>query len=176
MPRFKHVERSPFKTTLHVAITNVQGSLNKFARLSGKKLAGVVVSSNVSLGVNNPADKGVAVWFTWDDLGVCIAVDRYASVEGNLQAIHHVLEARCTELRHGTLALTRATMKGFLALPAPDPWWKVLGLAEPVKNEVEVEKAFREKARSAHPDRGGSHDAMARLNLAREQGLKEVCA
>ena len=31
-------------------------------------------------------------------------------------AIHHIIEARRVELRHGTLALVRATFAGFLAL------------------------------------------------------------
>jgi hypothetical protein len=63
---------------------------------------------HASLGASRPSDPGVAVWFTWDGLGVCIAVDRYQTVEANLQAIHHIIEARRTELRHGTLALVRA--------------------------------------------------------------------
>ena len=50
---------------------------------------------------------------------MCIPVDRYNSVEANLQAIHHIIEARRVELRHGTLALVRASFTGFKALPAP---------------------------------------------------------
>jgi hypothetical protein len=59
--------------------------------------------------VTSPADPGVAVWFTWDGMQVCIAVDRYQKVASNLQAIHHIIEARRVELRHGTLALVRAS-------------------------------------------------------------------
>jgi hypothetical protein len=32
-------------------------------------------------------------------MGICIAVDRYLTVEGNLQAIHHIIEARRTYAR-----------------------------------------------------------------------------
>ena len=117
-PRAKLRERGAFKTTLAGALDNVQGSLRRFASDSGRKLENVVMSSNVTLGASSPADPGVAVWFTWDGLGVCIAVDRYQTVEANLQAIHHIIEARRTELRHGTLALVRASFAGFLALPA----------------------------------------------------------
>jgi hypothetical protein len=130
-PRTARRERGSFKTSLAGAIKNVQDSLRLFALDSGKKLEGITVSSNVSLGVNRPADPGVAVWFTWDGLQVCIPVDRYETVEGNLQAIHHILEARRVEMRHGTLALVRASMQGFLALPAPGTtksWREVLGV------------------------------------------------
>lgn len=118
-PRAKNREDGRFKTALPNAIKNVQASLRNFAADSGKSLKNLTVSSNVTLGADSPADPGVAVWFEWDGLQVCIPVDRYRSVASNLQAIHHILEARRVELRHGTLALVRATFQGFLALPAP---------------------------------------------------------
>jgi hypothetical protein len=86
-------EAGRFKAPLAASLKNVQGSLPLFGTDSGKKLGDLVISSNVTLGVNKPADPGVAVWFTWDGLQVCIAVDRYSMVEGNLQAIHHIIEA-----------------------------------------------------------------------------------
>src|SRR5512146_2624661 len=115
-PRAKAREKGAFKTSLAGALGNVQDSLRRFAADSGKKLDQLVISSNVTLGVQRPDDPGVAVWFVWDGMQVCIAVDRYATVEGNLQAIHHIIEARRVELRHGTLALVRATFTGFLSL------------------------------------------------------------
>ncbi|GAA5124563.1 hypothetical protein JIN84_12845 [Luteolibacter yonseiensis] len=124
-PRAKARVSSSFKTQLAGAIKNVQCSLKLFGSDSGKAVGDVVISSNCSLGVDNPSDPGVAVWFTWEGKQVCIAVDRYAKLEANLQAIHHIIEARRTELRHGGLEIIRATFTGFLALPAPapKPWW-----------------------------------------------------
>ena len=119
MPRVTKRESGAFRTSLTAALKNVETSLLRFALDSGKKLDGVVISSNVTLGAQKPDDPGIAVWFTWDGMQVCIAVDRYSKVESNLQAVHHILEARRTELRHGTLALVRATFQGFRALPAP---------------------------------------------------------
>jgi hypothetical protein len=107
-PRTKSRDKGAFQTTLPGALKNVETSLKLFAQNSGKAISGIVMSSNVTLGVSRPEDPGVAVWFTWDGLGLCIAVDRYATVEANLQAIHHIIEARRVELRHGTLALVRA--------------------------------------------------------------------
>lgn len=182
MPRFKGArETGQFRTTLAGAIENVKDSLRRFAADSGKPLAGVVISSNVTLGVNHPDDPGVAVWFTWDGLSVCIPVDRYAKVESNLQAIHHIIEARRTELRHGTLALVRATFTGFTALPAPQgskakrQWRTVLQFNAGKVTVEQVETAFRQAAKSAHPDRGGSNEAMAELNAARTEALAEIC-
>lgn len=176
-PRAKAREKGAFKTTLAGALGNVQDSLRRFATDSGKKLDGLIISSNVTLGVQRPEDPGVAVWFTWDGMQLCIAVDRYATVEGNLQAIHHIVEARRTELRHGTLALVRATFTGFLALPAPKgkSWREILdyGAQATITKEM-VDARYRKLASERHPDKGGTDEKMAELNAAREEALKEL--
>lgn len=180
MPRTKQREAGRFQTTLAKAISNVQSSLRLFASDSGKDLANIVISSNVTLGQNAPADPGVAVWFVWDGLSICIPVDRYQKVEANLQAIHHIIEARRVELRHGTLALVRATFTGFAALPAPDggakrPWRTVLGIGPGLTRPVDVDVAYKRLAKQRHPDApGGSNAAMAELNRARDEALKEI--
>lgn len=179
MPRAKEREAGRFQTTLAAAIKNVQGSLNLFAKDSGKALTNVVISSNVTLGASNPADPGVSVWFVWDGLSVCIPVDRYSKVEANLQAIHHIIEARRVEMRHGTLALVRATFAGFTALPAPGGkrrWREVFGIgASTGVDRRDIEVLFKSLANERHPDKpGGSTAAMAELNAARAQALKEV--
>lgn len=177
LPRTANPVRSQFRTTLSGALNNVQKSLQMFGSDSGKKVTDIVLSSNVGGGLM-PApvkDKGVAAWFVWEDEPRCIAVDRYDKVEDNLQAIHHVLEARRTELRHGGLNIARQTFRGFTALPAPankKPYWKVLGLDGPAKSASEVEAAYRSAARKAHPDQGGSHEKMATLNSARDEAIR----
>lgn len=173
--RSKQQEKGQFRTTLNGALKNVEDSLRKFADDSGKKLENVVISSNVTLGVSKPADPGVAVWFTWDGLGLCIAVDRYNTVEANLQAIHHIIEARRVELRHGTLALVRATFTGFRSLPAPAgkrEWWDVLECRRDASPEV-IREQYRRLARQHHPDRGGNPEKMAEINAAYEQATQQ---
>lgn len=181
MPRTANKVASKFKTGLSAALKNVRSSLELFAGDSGKTVANLVISSNVTLGVERPADPGVAVWFVWDGMQVCIAVDRYPKVEDNLQAIHHIVEARRTEMRHGGLHIVRATFRGFTALPAParKGWREVLmfgpGMLTP--NRDMIEKRYRELATERHPDRpGGSHNAMAELNQAKQMALKEIGA
>lgn len=174
-PRTKIREASQFRTSLAGALANVRTSLEAFGKNSGKKVTDLVLSSNVALGEQSPADPGVAVWFQWDGLQVCIPCDRYRKPEENLQAIHHVIEARRTELRHGTLAIVRATMTGFAALPPPPRWSDVLGFkVGDVVDKARIETAFKRLAKTAHPDTGGSADKMAELNRARETALKEM--
>jgi DnaJ-class molecular chaperone len=70
----------------------------------------------------------------------------------------------------------RQTFKGFVALPAPDgakPWREVLGLTGPVTAK-EVDAAYREKAATAHPDKGGSAEAMQALNRARQEAKAAI--
>ncbi len=174
-PRAKSREAGRFKTALPVALKHVQDSLRLFGVDSNKRLTELVISSDVTLGVAAPADPGVAVWFTWDGLQVCIPVDRYDSVASNLQAIHLIVEARRVELRYGTLPLVRATFQGFLALPAPkgEHWTEVLDLPKDASADA-VKAAHRKLASWAHPDRsGGSNEAMARNNTAYDAALKE---
>ena len=179
MPRQKTREKGQFRTTLSGALGNVRESIHAFSRDSGKAIDGLVISSNVTLGVTKPQDPGVAVWFTWDQLPVCIPVDRYLTVEANLQAIHHVLEARRTELRHGTLALVRATFMGFAALPAPSakrPWREVMGFGAAYRPQrEEILDRFRNLAKEAHPDKPtGSEARMAELNDAKMRAIEEL--
>lgn len=172
-----------FKTDFDTALRNVRKSLELFAKDSGRKIERPVLSSNIDMNPltentgKRPADPGVAVWFNWDGLQVCIPVDRYDTPAANLQAIHHIIEARRVELRHGTLALVRATFTGFQALPAPKGkhWRDVLDLADVATvSRTHVETAYKALSRSRHPDAGGSTDAMAELNNARDTALREV--
>ncbi|ULK98879.1 J domain-containing protein [Bradyrhizobium sp. I71] len=183
-PRWKHGRGSgTFKTNFETALRNVKKSLELFAKDSGKKIESPVLSSNIDLNPltsnsgNRPADPGVAVWFSWDGLQVCIPVDRYDTPAANLQAIHHIIEARRVELRHGTLALVRETFSGFQALPAPKGkhWRDILDLADvAVVSRTHVETAFKALSLTRHPDKGGSTEAMAELNAARDAALSEI--
>lgn len=176
-PRAKYRENGAFRSSYDSALGNVQKSLRMFAADSGKKLEHAIMSSNMTLTGLSGGDPGVAVWFVWDGMQVCIPVDRYNSVASNLQAIHHIVEARRVELRHGTLALVRATFTGFTALPAPvgKHWRDILALPSDMRpTGVDIESAYKRLALVRHPDKGGSTEAMAELNTARETALREV--
>ncbi len=179
LPRTERPAASQFKTSLAGALDNVRKSLEAFGRDSGKAVASIVLSSNVTLGVSNPKDPGVAAWFVWDGEQRCIAVDRYPKVQDNLQAIHHIIEARRTEMRHGGLHIVRQTFKGFVALPAPAGargWREVLGfMNHQLVSRADVDRAFRDLAANWHPDKpGGSSEKMVELNRARDEAHKAV--
>lgn len=171
-------ESGAFKVSLSQALRNVEGALALFGKNSGKPVRDVVLSSNCSLGVERPADPGVAAWFTWDGEQVCIPVDRYTTPAANLQAIYHVIEARRVEIRHGTLALVKASFRGFRALPAPPDaktWRTVLGFrADGFVSREDINAAYRRLAGQCHPDRGGTDQQMAQVNAARDAALREI--
>ncbi len=163
----KQREKGLFKTTLPGALKNVNGSLHLFATDSKKSISEITISSNVTLGAERPTDPGVAVWFTWDGLGVCIAVDRYGSIEANLQAIHHIIEARRVELRHGSLAMVRATWQGLVMLPAPaaENWYDVLAV-DPSAQSDTIAYCYKVLRAKHHPDKGGDAVEFDRIEKA----------
>lgn len=171
IPRATRREKGAFKTELPTALKNVQNALRRFAQDSGKPMTDLVLSSNVTLGDSRPQDPGVAARFTWDGITVAIPVDRYDTVAANLQAIYHVVEARRTELRHGTLHLVRATLQGFIALPGTKAPWQILGVAENATPD-QVNDAYRRKMVKHHPDKGGDQDQAAELGAARDAMLR----
>ncbi|MDP2346744.1 MAG: J domain-containing protein [Gammaproteobacteria bacterium] len=168
---------SQFKTTLAQAITNVKDSLRRFAQDSSVPVEDVVITSNASLGITNPADPAVAVWYRWDDSWCCIPVDRYSKVQDNLQAIHHCIEADRTKLRHAGIEQIRADYVGRLALPflsdKPRPWRQVLQYEGQSLDECK-QQYLKLMRTGTHPDHGGSHDDAAALNKAFEEAELEL--
>jgi len=163
-----------FRTTRHQAIQNVEKSLEDFGRDSGIRVGGVQITSSVAgLRSGEPADPGVAIWFFWDGDLRCIAVDRYSKVEWNLQAIHHVLEADRTKIRHGGLEMVRAAWRGLtLALRAPGdrPWHEVLGVPATATAD-QIDAAWKARARDLAAR--GDEVQMKELNVARDKAKKE---
>lgn len=169
-PRTKYRETGRFHTGIARALGNVEASLEKFAKDSHKELCDVVISSNVTRAIQRPEDPGIAVWALWDGMQVCIPVDRYTSVSNNLQAVHYIIEARRSELRHGSLELVRAAFRGsLLATPqSGQQWWEVLEVDERASKE-EIRAAYRRKVSTHHPDKGGDTNLMAEINAAFEE-------
>jgi hypothetical protein len=175
-PRTRTRQKSQFRTGLPAAIKNVTTSLRLFGDDSGIALSAVQVTSNVGLMHAAPADPGVAVWFQWDGALRCIAVDRYLTVAENLQAIHHVLEARRVEMRHAGITMTRAAFRGFVAaLPAPGerPWSEVLGVPTDATPD-QIAAAYKARARDLATR--GDEGQRCELNVARDKALKERAA
>lgn len=126
-------------------------------------------------------DTGVAVYFTLNKQEKCIAVDKWIRVADNMQAIAKIVEALRGLDRWGSKDLIDAAFRGFTALPesivTPPPkrdWWDVLGLEKPSGigyGQSTLKSAYRSKARHAHPDTGGSHEAFQELEQAYRDAL-----
>lgn len=138
----------------------------------------IVLSSNVTLGSERPADPGVVAYCTYDGLQIAIPCDRWSSVAGNCRAIALTIEAMRGMERWGAKHMIRAMFQGFTALPAATPgqrhWRHVLGITDPAPSERVIRDRQRELALQHHPDRGGDQHMMAEVNSAAAAALKEL--
>lgn len=125
---------------------------------------------------SDPTDAGVAVYFDLKGTGKVFACDRWDKVRDNVRALSLTIDAMRGLERWGASDLIERAFTGFDALPPPPPppsCWQVLDLP-PTATRDEIERAYRAKAKSAHPDTGGSTAAMAELNRARTEALTAI--
>jgi hypothetical protein len=134
----------------------------------------------LSCGSSDWPDPGVAIYFKRNGQPFAMASDRFSNQAANVRSIGIAISAMRSLERHGGGAMTDRALSGFAALPPPSDtaqrnWRDVLGLSPdmPIDEEV-IERAFRARALRAHPDTGGSNEAMAELNAARDQALNEL--
>lgn len=118
-----------------------------------------------------PNDSGVAVYFTFKQRRIVLACDKWDCPEANLWAIAKDIEAQRGRIRWGVGSVEQA-FAGYAALPGKRglDCWEQLGIA-PGSNEAAVIAAWREKAKTAHPDAGGSVEAFTALNDAKDIAL-----
>lgn len=191
-PRTKWDHRktsSPFTTTFDRARRQLLGEL----RLLGA--ASAVISSNLPLRVDGFPysdaarrridDPGVALYFTLDGRQMVIARDAYWNVHDNLRSIGLAIEHLRGLERHGGAHMMERAFGGFAALPPPEGRqedtvdWRI-ELA-PIPDQLApadmltiVEARYRQKAKEAHSDAGGSDARMIRLNAAIAQARAEL--
>lgn len=120
----------------------------------------------------DPADPGVAFYFALDGRAHVLACDRWDTVADNIAAIAAHIEALRGQERWGVADLRQA-FAGHVALPAADPWWKILNVTRDASLE-QINRAYRLQARAAHPDAGGDRAAWDRLTAAHQQALESL--
>lgn len=143
----------------------------------------VVISTNVRTRLDGlprsdqaePSDPGAAVYWRKGKLTRSMAIDRYHRVADNLAAIAATLEAMRAIERHGGAEILDRAFTGFVALPAPEQPFQVLGVGANA-TRVEVDEAYRRLAAKHHPDKGGTDAEMARINAARDDMLERAQA
>jgi hypothetical protein len=153
--------------------------LQRELRLLGAR--NVVISSNVPVRQDGLPyadaakrrydDPGVAVYFTLKQKPLAMARDRYWTPWENMRSLVLAIESIRSIERHGGSTMMECAFSGFAALPAPKSCWDILGVAAGA-TEQEIESNFRVKAKTAHPDLGGSDAAMAELIAARSEALR----
>lgn len=124
-----------------------------------------------------PRDQGLAVYFTLGGRPKVMARDQYLRIEENMRALTLTIEALRAIERHGGGQMMSRAFEGFTALPplvtpARKPWWQVLGV-DPKTSEAEIRAAYRRAVKIAHPDAGGTNEAMAELQAALSDALME---
>jgi hypothetical protein len=149
----------------------------------------VVVSLNVKFkaGVSlsnapEPADPGVAVYWTRKGKSGCMACDKYLTLRDNIRAIGSALEGIRQVERSGASEVLEKVFTGLKALPAhitpARGWREVLGFSQLHPGELptrkQVDDAYRTLSRSRHPDHGGSQEQFVELTTAREDALREI--
>ena len=167
------------KLTMADAAARLQGELDRLGA------SHPVLSSNLALrldgrprsGAGEPGDPGAAVYFTLKGHRVVLACDRWTRVADNVAAIAAHIEALRGIERWGVGTIEQA-FRGYLALEdfsSGAPWRRVLGIAGDARPAIaEIESRFRALALRRHPDRGGSHAAMAELNAALADARREL--
>jgi hypothetical protein len=156
--------------------------LAEIRRMGG---TGVILSTNIPLrndglpyaNSREPNDPGVAVYFRYGKREMCFACDAYVTVRENAYAIAKSIEALRGIERWGASDMMERAFRGFAALAATsqEDWWDVLD-CRPDAGADTINAQYRARARGAHPDAGGSHEAMSRLNQARDSALATLQA
>lgn len=179
-PRADRPKRSAFKNpTLGKTVDLV---IREVARLVGEFYPSRMelnISSNVPLrndGLpradylrSNIKDKGVAVYFKYNDKDVVMCCDKWDTVESNLHAIYLSIEALRSIDRWGVSDFIDRSFTGFKALPETTVinWREVLCHPKTFK---EAQDIYRSLAKTRHPDTiGGSSEKFHELNEAYEQ-------
>lgn len=167
-----------YQTTKRVTIATAMERLD--AELTRLGARGIILSSNLERtlsgaprsGQADPADPGVAVYFTLKGKDTVLACDRWYRAADNMVAIAKHIEAIRGMDRWGVGSIDQA-FAGYQALPAPEQWFQVLGVASSA-TKATVDDAFKRLAHEAHPDKpNGSTAKMQRLNDARSRAYQE---
>jgi hypothetical protein len=163
-------ESGRFKCTLSSALNSLTGEIG---RLGG---TGLVLSSNVTLGNENPKDTGVVAYFVHEGVQVAIPCDRWKTVPHNVRAIALTIEAMRGMERWGAKNMIRAMFTGFKALPSSGArhWTDVMGFKDgQVISEEDASRRYKQLAQERHPDKGGNAELMTALNVAWDEAKRE---
>ena len=120
-------------------------------------------------------DPGAAVYFQLKERNFVMAQDRYWRLHDNIRSLALAIEGLRQMQRHGGGHMMERAFQGFAALPAAKTWREVLGFGSDfLPTTGAVEQVYRNLAKQAHPDVGGSATRMAELNAAVGEARREI--
>jgi hypothetical protein len=154
--------------------------IGELQRLGAKN---IVISTNIALRRDGLPyadnrrvdDPGVAAYFTLRGKPMVMARDAFSSVAGNLRSLTLAIEAMRQLERHGGSNMMERAFSGFIAIPAPSAkkhWREVFGVGPDWSGDITA--LFRAKAKTRHPDAGGSDALMAELNVAYQEARRDL--
>lgn len=157
-------------------LTFAEAKTRLFDELRRLEATGITLSTNVKPSRSGAilardvekrlAEPGAAVYFTLKRQSRCLACDRYATLAGNLAAIAaHIAALRAID-RYGIGTVDQAFAGYAPRLQAASVDWHIVLGVPPSATLERAETAFTALARTAHPDAGGTHEAMSRLTEA----------
>lgn len=189
-----HVRGCP-RFDLHTIAEGVQFVIDEITRLNGLTAAynpddRTIISTNLKTkndgtpysNLGEPSDGGVAVYFFLKfirngkrlERQVVLTCDKWNRVGYNLWAIGKDIEAQRGRGRWGCTNLEQA-FRGYTAIPercGGGSWWDILGIPANAY-EIHIKDAYRTRAQTEHPDKGGSHERWTRLQEAYEQAMSQ---
>jgi DnaJ-domain-containing protein 1 len=135
-------------------------------------------SNGLPLHNANPDDSGFALRWTKDGTDHAVGCDHYASLRDNVREVY--LWMRETRLSGDRPVRTGRSQFASAALPsaeedavvAEEPPHEVLEVA-PDADPAVIKAAYRQKAKAAHPDRGGDGEQLQRVKRAKERLLED---
>lgn len=152
----------------------VVDALRELGVVTGQNASDVRLCSNRTSPRLQPADGGAAAWFGWDGAARCVAYDLYRYPEDNFVAIAQLVRACAAEFHRDALAGVRQAFVSYTVAPMPSPvpstgWRAILGV-NGIATQKEISAAFRRRALTVHPDRGGDRRAWDELVAAYDEG------
>ena len=173
------VKVSAFRVSQNKAQNNL---LRELKLLSAKE---IIISTNIKLrndglpyaSQREPDDKGVAIYFKYNDKPMVFACDKYNLIGDNLHAVGKTIEALRGIERWGASDMLERAFTGFESLPGPDQqvvihWREILDYYG--DDIQEANEAYKRKRNNAHPDKGGTNEEFYKLNQAWADCEKEL--
>lgn len=171
--------RTAYRKSAQFKVSPQQARKELYEELERLGATTVVITTNADLrldgqlAVRQPwnLDPAVAVYFTRKDQNLCLSCDRWDEVGDNIRAIGLCVAAIRGMERWGTTEMVDAAFSGFVALPETTSgasWWETLGVLPGADLET-IERAYRHRAREAHPDVGGTPEQFQMVQEAYRQ-------